>query len=409
MMKNINIFFLMLFLLTISFSADLCRTKFYENITVQFVDNNYIAIPNVTAKAYYQRSTTIGKYVNGTFQPDYVETSPAKSGNDGKVSFLVANNEIDESKLDCNVIIYYTFFGNNFSYTINLKDIPTVTTIKLDAFTIPVKVFEENKAINATIVFSTNDTFFIPESGIYLTLPAKNVSGYAILRDKGVKKYFEQNITETSSLIVTFRKVNVPIIVMDDLGEGLQFNLTILNETYKVDKNGINLSLYAGTYDAIFYIENNTIKTTINTERPVSIVIDKHSPILNSLVIEKEIETDKFYAVFFISDPGINASGIASVKAYLNGIEMPVSFKGKDYKVELIDLKKSNNFVIEAYDKWGNKKVVSADIIYQPKTENVIEETKQEIDVVKTLLVIIGLAIILGVLYFIKIMYLDTS
>lgn len=406
--RYFTLLFLLILIFNLAFSANLCKPKFKEEIKIQFVDNNFIAAANVEAKLYYQQSTTIGRYINGSFQPIYVETTTRKTGSDGKLTFFVSNNEENEEKLDCIITVYYSLLGKNWSTKIDLKNISDVTLIKVDSYTVPIKVFEEDKETNASIVFSSGHEFNISDAGLYLTLPAGNIDGYAILRDKGIKKYFNTTIDNGSSIVISFRKVNMPARVFDDYENPLPFNITIDGKSYSSNGEMLIIPIFSGTYEAFLYTAGNEIKLNVDTEKGLNYYIDIHAPRLAGLFIEKSLEDGSLSAKFFVSDEGRFASGIAGVKAYLNGLEMPVSLKKNEYFVKLIGLKDKNSFILELYDKAGNKRVVNADITYEQGRTEIKEEIVQQIDIVKTLLIIIGIAILAIIAYFIKVMYLDT-
>ena len=401
-----NIFLLCFFFFSLSFSLNLCKPNFNEQIYLQFADKNLVAIPDIEVKLYYQKTYSFGKIINGTLKPIYVETLTKKTDKDGKVTLSVVNNEPDEKRLDCKITVFYKFFGNNYSYSIDLSDVVFPVLIIVDAYTIPIKVFEDNKMRNATLVFSTNYTLEVPDNGLYVAVPAKEIEGYAILRDKKVKKYFKEKIEANSALLISFVKVKTFAQVFNDREEPLPFNLTIENVNYSSLKGEkVEIIIYEGLYDGILFTDENEFNVTLDTRKGLVYYVDNHAPKITSIFIEQDKEDNAYYLKAYITDEGKFASGMASVKAYINGIERPMGLKKDVFILKLTDLKDKNSLLLEAYDKAGNKKVIQGTIYYQKARTEVKEETTQEIDIVTTLLIIVGVAIVAVIIYIVKTMY----
>ncbi len=305
----------------------------------------------------------------------------------------------------------------------------------------------------------------------YLTVPFGKLSGYLYLPYRGIKRIFYEDITKNySGLRIDFTREPLQISISDDIGKGIPFTADMDGKLYSSNGEPLTVMLYSKDYPLTVHAANSTIHATVNPAmRVFTYVVDTHAPFVSNVLVNYSAEeTEKsgtlsFVLSFIARDVGREASGISSIdvryrlgnsKASDYPLSSSVKFDGEKYVARLYDAKKDNiYFMINVSDVWGNYRLVYGKILLKAETEEsgqntsppstgtntnissnasnasqgqgsaqaaqtgtgTSSSTKQKpkgkgidwIFILKIIGGIIGLIVIIGILYTIKIMYID--
>ncbi|RME79265.1 MAG: carboxypeptidase regulatory-like domain-containing protein [Methanobacteriota archaeon] len=385
-----------------------------DTINIRVVDSDNFVVPNATVWLKYQRTATVGTVTgpSGSTTINYVETKKVKTNLTGDVSLSVVNQEKDPNKVDCNIQINVDYFGIVNKETLNIDAKPQTYYFKIDTKRVPVSVLSDGKPIEAELVFSNGIELSVPKSGTAISLPIGKVEGYAIMRELGLKKFFSENVDSNyKALVISFQKVPYSLSVFDERDNPVAFSMKIGNETLSSVGGTLTTRLFNIEYDAILYIEGNSIPFIVKPELgQQTYYIDLHAPEISSLDILGE-ENGKLNISFKVEDVGKHVSGVASVSAYDGLKKLPISSSENLYVVSMdAPTKDSPKIVtIEVVDGRGNKRIEKVKFTYSEVVGQQVQQVKENAPkkdgLLSTLLLIIVVVLVAIILYVIKIMY----
>lgn len=333
---KMTLLILLIFVLGLSFAAQ-CSLGFSENINVQVLDGNLRPVQNAEVNFTFQVSKTTGK--------GYFTTPPFITNADGKTSYLVDNQEIVESKLDCNIVIKATYGSASTQKTIIAQNHENLVQLKLGIYGVTVLVVDQNeKPLSGAEVWienvsqTTNNlgiTFFMVKSGtsvIYVKYADGKVEDQVVVENDTVKK-------------VGVGLYPFTLTVRDDNGNKLNSVATIGNSTFNVVNGTLALEKLA-TARPIVVVKYQNLEKEIDVDLTLKndyeAFFDITAPIILN-VSEPEVGEQILKINILADDPGVFPSGIAQ-----GGVKLDYDVnRTKEWTSATVYQKKKGGFVAE--------------------------------------------------------------
>ncbi len=349
-----------------------CNLSYYDVINVRALDAYLRPVQNAFASVRYQVDKSTGK---GFF------TTPKKpTGESGNVSFFIRNQEAIPSNLDCNVYVFLTFQGANYSKKVIAQSHPSFIDFNLDAYILRVLVVDEhNSAINGATVF-VNDLNQTTSNGM---TEFKVLKGNTRIFVKYLEGKAEDTIDVKNDSTFTVQLVfyKLKINVLDDRGNPLDARVTIDDSDYQASNGELSFGKFVGQYHTAvveYGGKQKTLDLDLAENSEYDAYFDSGAPrIENVNVVE---ENGKLKVVVIADDPGKYPSGLPSSAASLryvtpDGGSKKISFyqsKPSEFVAEIPVASGMSeiSFTIEIRDKENNKAIAEGLHKLSPNSQN---------------------------------------
>jgi len=308
MKSSLSFFVLSLLLFNTVFTAE-CEPGFVEDFEVLVMDSEPFA-------------PIIGAKVNVTYQLDYTTgkgyfTTPNKYTDEkGLVSVRFGNQEQQENRVDCDVVIKVYYNGAYATETVVAQNHPNRITIELDIYDVSVTVTDQNEQPieNADVwVLDLNKTTN-SNGKVDFRLGRGDYNLFVKYEDGKYEKPIRVRYDSEEKVGVSLYNLNIEVV--DEFGKPLDAIITVGDDDYNVTgKLDIEELATASPYVRVKHgekIEYLDIDLTIKSDYFVSFdLIPPEIVNVTSQIGDDEIDFD-----IEVYDPGEYSSKISSVRFF---------------------------------------------------------------------------------------------
>ncbi len=327
---------LLAFILSLGFAAQ-CTPGFSETISVQVLDGKMRPVQNAKVNFTFQVSATASK--------GYFTTPPFITNFEGKTSYSVDNQEILESKVDCNIVIRASYGSASTQKTIVAQNHENLVQLKLDLYGVTIQVVDQNgKPLPGAEVWIGNASQITNNQGIVFFMVKSGTSTiYVKYEDGKIEDVIDVNND-------TVKKVGVglypfTIIVRDDNANKLAAVVTIGNKTYSIPNGTLTLEKLA-TARPIVVVRYKNLEKYVDVDLTLKNDYEAFFDLTNPIIFrvsEPEFGEEIIKMNISADDPGQFPSGIAQ-----NGVQLEYDVnRTKEWTKATVYQKKKGGFVAE--------------------------------------------------------------
>lgn len=376
---------------------DLCKPGYDTYITIRVFDKDGSVVPNAEVYVTFL-------YDGAVFPKRYI-TSKNITNEAGVAGFRLFNNQQYEANLDCNVgvevkLYNRTIFKNN--RFISLSNLYPNYNLVIDGYKVKMYfIFEDKKvSVDRLILYGDYELNNVYSFEGYVT---KEFWGVVVFKD--LVRPFNYTLRKDEVFNIFFSKNKYYITVLDDSKTPIECR-AILNDIEYIINGTREFELLESSVKGYVNCSNKIEQfSMVEADNRREFIFDVTPPVITDIRAEK-VEEDYVLLALSIYDPNQFASGLREVLFYFNNQSIsPERVAGSYY----YKIPNENGYLkIIAIDKANNIKEVEA-YFNKIKTEQKINNTqkidKKEEDPISWFVLIVGVVVLLGIVYYIYNMY----
>ncbi len=358
-MKKLLIAVFALLLINSLFSVDACKAGFSDNVAVLVVDAKYRPVEGAAVTYKFQVDYTTSK--------GYFTTPPFYTNSEGKTSYIVTNQEIQQSKVDCNIIINASYGTASTTKKIIAEAHEKTVLVKLNIYNVFLQLTDQNaKKLEGVQIFIDGLNETTDSKGFALfKLKVGNLTAYIKYKSGGTEKKVEVLNDAVKTLELGIYPFT--LIVQDDNGNKLSAIATVTNESYNVVDGTLKLNeLITASPVVIVYYKNmeKSVAIDLSLKSEYFVFFDLTPPVITSIG-EPLTKTKTIQIEVSTKDPGLYASGISTTgvvwqyEINKSGIWDKATVFQQKKDIFIIEIPKQSpgsriDFILTVTDKEGN-------------------------------------------------------